>query len=69
MEPCKAPRHPYLSPIHEEAAENDLFCDHLKNMAPSPILQSAMKHGKRVDDTDEEVYLGVAMFILGLPGI
>lgn len=65
----QSPRHPYLSPIHEEAAENDLFCDHLKNMAPSPILQSAMKHGKRVDGTDEEVYLGAAMFILGLPGI
>lgn len=38
-------------------------------MAPSPILQSAMKHGKPADDTDEEVYLGVAMFILGLPVI
>lgn len=58
---------PYLSPIHEEAVENDLFHDHLKNMAPSPILQSAIKHGKHADDTNEEVYLRVAMFILGLP--
>lgn len=38
-------------------------------MAPSPMLQSAMKHGKCADDIEEEVYLGVAIFISGLPPV
>lgn len=60
---------PYLNPISEEHKKNGLFQDHLRNRAPSPMLQSAMKRGAYADDIDEGVYLGVAIFTLGLPVI